>query len=307
MAASEDMGVDQGRSQPCFRGRASASLPARAGGRAAGDRVGGGRVAGERDLAEGTGLPLSVDEAGGIHFHGGLPSVTPQVRTIDDMRAVLYNQTATGPSPLYFMYRGLAWPEDASRLATYSLRFDLTVLVPGLVGGELVKTAGHYHPAPGPGTEGPSYPELYQVVAGRAHYLLQLPRGDRGSGVLADVVVIEAGPGDVVYVPPDYGHVTINAGEEPLVMVNAVDASFSSVYGPYRERHGAAYYEIEEGGKAYLVANDHYPELPQPRLCRPTDPATLGLEPGKPVYPQLAADPRSFSFLTEPRGGVLVP
>jgi len=262
---------------------------------------------GTKDLGELSGLPLRVDSEGRVVFAEGLPQVTPQVRTLDEMRAVLYNQTATGPRELYYMYRNIGWPEDIAVYSRRSLRFDLTVLRPGLVGGEYVKTAGHYHPeVPGSGGarpgDGLTYPELYQVLLGRAHYLLQRPDPEGGPGALADVAVVEAGPGDCLYVPPGYGHVTINPGPEPLVMVNVVDGSFSSVYGPYRERHGAVYYEIEEHGRSYFVENDHYPEPPEPRLGRTTALEDLGLRSGEPLYRQLASAPGAFAFLSSPPG-----
>lgn len=254
-----------------------------------------------RDLTDLTGLPLRLTPLGWLDFGGTLPPVAPQPRTLADLRPMLYNQTAAGPAELYLMYRGVGWPEDVARYSEQALRFDVTVLVPGLVGAEYVKTAGHYHPG--------GYPELYQVVAGRAHYLLQKPAtGEQPDtlagappGAIADVIIVEAEPGDAVFVPPGYGHVTINPGPEPLAMVNVVDSTFTSVYGPYRERRGAAYYEIEERGQPYFVANDHYPDLPEPRLVRPTKLEDLGLQAGEPLYAQLAGDPRAFAFLSEPR------
>lgn len=291
-----------------------------------------------RDISGITGLPLRVDRTGRIEFLQGLPRVEPQPRALDEMRSVLYNQTATGPDPLYYMYREMGWPEDIDRFAKYGLRYDLTVLAAGLVGGEYVKTAGHYHPVvrgedrggngpdggggrpdgdggrpdgdggrTGDGRGARTYPELYQVISGRAHYLLQKPADNGKPGSIEDVVIVEAGPGDTLYVPPGYGHVTINPGPEPLVMVNVVSRAFSSAYGPYRERHGAVYYEIEEDGQGYFIPNDHYPEPPQPRLGRPTEPASLGLEAGRPLYAQLAANPRAFTFLSQPPPGGPVP
>ncbi|MEW6032383.1 MAG: glucose-6-phosphate isomerase family protein [Bacillota bacterium] len=322
------------------------------------------------DLARSSGLPLAVDRSGRVDFLEGLPRVEPQPRTLDQMRSVLYNQTATGPTVLYYMYRGLGWPEDRERISGYDLRYDLTVLVPGLVGGEYVKTAGHYHPpvgqsdagaarsgaerarsgaerarsgaerapsgaerAPSGAERAPSgaevsgsgagvtrcgdgdggaeglltYPELYQVLSGRAHYLLQKPAAGGPAGAIEDAVIVEAGPGDALYVPPGYGHVTINPGPDPLVMVNVVYAGFTSVYGPYRERHGAVYYEIEENGQGYFVPNDHYPDPPEPRLGRPTDLGVLGLRAGEPLYAQLVARPRAFAFLSRPPGDGPIP
>lgn len=245
------------------------------------------------DLAEASGLPLRLTSTGRLDFLGGLPVVRPRARTIDDMRAVLYNQTAADPEELYLMYRGLGWPEDIDRLSAYSLRFDLTILSCGLVGGEYVKTAGHYHPE--------RYAELYQVLVGRAHFLLQRPVKDDPSEAVEDVVVVEAGPGELLYVPPNYGHVTINPSREPLVTVNVVDATFDSMYDPYRARRGAAYYEIDDRGNSYWVANEHY-SGPPPRLGRVTQPADLGLAGDEPLYGQLVRGPRALAFLSQPPG-----
>jgi len=272
------------------------------------EREAGGRVV---SLEARAGLPLGVGEGGRLVFAGGLPEVTPQPRTLGEMRSVLYNQTAGGPAVFYLMYRGLGWPADAESLAQDHLRLDVTVLVPGLVGGEYVKTAGHYHPllphplVPHPlvphATAAPrTYPELYQVLSGRAHYLLQMPSPAGPPGAIADVVVVEAGPGDALYVPPGYGHVTINPGPEPLVMLNIAEATFASEYGPYLASHGAAYYEIEEQGRAYFVANGHYHDPPKPRLASPTTLSALGLRDGVALYTQLARKPRDFAFLAHP-------
>lgn len=260
-----------------------------------------------RDLQDAAGLPIRVAATGRLEFGDGLPVVSPQVRTLNDVRSVLYNQTATSPEELYYMYRGVGYPEDVVRFVSHSLRFDITVLVPGLVGGEYVKTAGHYHPPVDDGSGDLTYPEIYQVLYGQAHYLLQKPGPSGPRGALADVVVVEAGPGECLYVPPNYGHVTINVGPSPLVMVNVVDSGFTSLYGPYRERHGAAYYEIEGDERSYLVVNDHYPDPPEPRLAPPTRLEGLGLVPGEPVYRQLARDPLSFAFLSRPSSDGPVP
>ncbi|WP_301664617.1 glucose-6-phosphate isomerase family protein [Methanoculleus frigidifontis] len=108
--------------------------------------------------------------------------------------------TATSPSPRTVR----RW------LAEQNVRFDITVIPPGAVGGEYVKTKGHYHPLTPAGI---GYPELYQVLAGEAHYLLQRKN-------LRDVVVVTAKAGEFVLIPPGYGHVTVNPGKENLVMAN---------------------------------------------------------------------------------------
>jgi glucose-6-phosphate isomerase len=132
-------------------------------------------------------------------WDGPLPD--PAIRTIDEMRDVLADPVCTTGVPLYFMYRDCFRSGDREWLLDSDIRFDITLIPALTLCGEYVKTKGHYHPA---STGGTGYPEVYQVLSGEAHYLLQ-------HRSLSDIVVVPAQTGEVVCVPPDYGHVTINA------------------------------------------------------------------------------------------------
>jgi len=219
------------------------------------------------------------------YWDGPIPE--PQVRTIEDMRDVLADPGCTSDQPLYFMYRDLARSKsDWDWLRQHHLRYDITVIPARVLCGEYVKTKGHYHPR---NPAGEYYPEIYEVLKGRGHYLLQTNTAD-------DVVMIEAHAGEKVLIPPGYGHVTINPGDEDLVMANLVSSEFSSDYGPYVERHGAAYYEMEGGA---LVKNPHYPPVPPVRHCDPVEIQELGIERGVGLY-DLVGRSRSVAFLNRP-------
>ncbi|EJG06727.1 glucose-6-phosphate isomerase [Methanofollis liminatans DSM 4140] len=216
---------------------------------------------------------------------GPLPA--PAVRTADEMRCVLADPAAPCDGPLYFMYRDCALtPEDSAWLGGQGVRFDLTVIPPAVIGGEYVKTKGHYHPE---NPAGVGYPEVYQVLAGEAHYLLQ--RKD-----LSDVVAVTARSGEFVFIPPGYGHVTVNPGKEVLVMANLVSTRFSSEYGVYEERRGAAYYEMEGGA---WVRNARYGAVPEIREIRAQEVPEFGIRHGRGIY-DLVAGPADLSFLNEP-------
>jgi glucose-6-phosphate isomerase len=216
---------------------------------------------------------------------GPLPA--PAVRTVDDMRCVLADPAARCDGPLYFMYRDLALtPEDRTWLSEQDVRFDITVIPPATIGGEYVKTKGHYHPE---GPSGLGYPEVYQVLAGEAHYLLQ--RKD-----LSDVVAVTARAGEFVLIPPGYGHVTVNPGDEVLVMANLVSTRFSSEYGVYEEQRGGAYYEMEGGA---WVRNPLYPELPDVQVVRAEEMPKLGIRHGRGIY-EMVAGREDLLFLNEP-------
>ena len=173
-----------------------------------------------------------------ISFWDG-PLPKPAERTVVDMQCVLADAgDITADKTLYFMYRNLSKSEeDKVWLSENKLRYDITVIPPCTLGREYVKTKGHYHPdAPC----GHGYPELYQVLSGEAHFMLQ--KTD-----LSDICVLKAKEGDVVLIPPGYGHVTINPSDKTLVMANIVSDDFESEYEYYTKMNGAAYYEFSGG------------------------------------------------------------
>lgn len=243
------------------------------------------------DLEPASGLPLGLGADGRLVIGAALNSGC-SVRRLSDMKDVLADPAAAGPAELYFMYRSCGCETDAELLGRAGLRYDITVLIPGLIGSEFVKTAGHYHPEAGAGV---GYPEVYEVIFGTAHYLLQKPGPD---GELEDAVLIEARSGDRVLVPPGYGHVTVNPGPGPLVMCNLVAGCFDSVYEPYRCRRGAAYYETEDGGRPVFRPNPGYGVCPDLRLEAP------GLwiaQSGRPLYADALNNLGAFACLTRPQ------
>ena len=104
------------------------------------------------DLQVTSGLPLQADGDGRLIFGAGLTVVTPAVRTREEMREVLLDPEADAPAELYYMYRDVCRQQDRELLAQHGLRYDVTVIRPGLLGREYIKTAGHYHPLK-PGTK----------------------------------------------------------------------------------------------------------------------------------------------------------
>lgn len=185
-------------------------------------------------------------------WSGPLPE--PVIRQVGDMRQVLASPDCQETGPLYFMYRDLALTHsDRQWLRSYHLRYDITAIISRDICGERVKTKGHYHPA---SPSGWGFPEIYEVLTGHAHYLLQ----DRS---LSDVVLMDAHETDIVIIPPGYGHVSINAGDSDLIMANIVSTAFESEYDEYEKRRGAAYYELADGT---FIKNPAYSDVPDLRI-----------------------------------------
>lgn len=221
--------------------------------------------------------------------------VKPDIRRLYDMKDVIYDVKwlkSTEDRDLYYMYRDLSFSKsDYSLMQEYSLRYDITIIPPSNLGLEYIKTAGHYHPFI-EGT-GYTYPEVYEVLNGVAHYLLQKSENN----MVTDVIIIEANEGDKVVIPPNYGHVTINPSNKELKMANWVSREFSSIYGPYRDCKGAAYFELTDGS---LIQNVNYKNLPEIRYLKPSNHSEIGFYKNKEMY-GLIRDIEKLNYLNNPQ------
>jgi len=221
------------------------------------------------------------------------------VRKLHDMEDVLFDKewfekTEEINKDIYYMFRGLTENDnDFEVIKSHHLRYDITVIPPGMLGLEYTKTVGHYHPKV-PGTD-ISYPAIYQVLEGYATYLLQKVEHENEDAFL-DVVVITAEKGDLVLVPPEYGHVTINASENTLKMANWVCSDFFSIYEPIKRLSGASYFLLKDG----FAKNSLYRNILPIRYLKPLDCNCFGLIFGENIY-TLVHKIKKLEFLTSPQ------
>ena len=172
-----------------------------------------------------------------------------------------------------------------------NIRYDITIIPPSNLGIEYIKTAGHYHPIIDKTNY--TYPEVYEVLSGTAHYLLQKLENSS----ITDVILVEAREGDKVIVPPNYGHVTVNPSNKELKMANWVSNQFESIYDPYRDCEGAAYFEFNNGK---FMKNKNYKDLPELRRRKPTNCKELGYYKNKEMY-GLIREPEKLNYLNNPQ------
>ena len=170
-------------------------------------------------------------------------------RFLNDMKAVLADQAWAETAPnfeLYYMHRGVKKQDG--------LRYDVTVIPPRMLGREFVKTKGHEHAK--------KYGELYIVLKGEATYLMQRFEDNQ----IKDVYAVMAKKGDVVIIPPYYGHITINPSKkEELKEANWVDETCQNVYDLFIKKQGACYYYTNRG----WIKNKNYSRVPKLRFQRP--------------------------------------
>lgn len=185
-------------------------------------------------------------------------AIKPDIRFLNDMKEVLYDQKWGKHAPnfeLYYMYRGIK--------KKAGLRYDKTVIPPLMLGQEFVKTKGHQHVG--------AYGEIYIVLAGQALYLMQKYIGNK----IEDVYAVQAKKGEVLIIPPHYGHITINPlKKETLKEANWVSANCQNIYDSFIEKQGACYYFTSRG----WIKNKKYGRIPKLRFERPLKALPKNLE-----------------------------
>ncbi|MEW6721991.1 MAG: glucose-6-phosphate isomerase family protein [Candidatus Micrarchaeota archaeon] len=226
--------------------------------------------------------PMRVELVGTILFVQG-SQTKKTTRTLSQMQKTLMSPPTGIPEvDMYYMYRNVYKADD--------IRFDVTVIPSTSIKGECAKTHGHYHPG---SEEGPAYPEVYQVLRGQASFVLQ--KKNRNGSV--DVMVVNAGEGDAVLLPPGWGHVSVNRGDDVLVLSNLVYDRFESLYSEYEDNQGAAYYIMKDGE---LVHNTNYIVHEMERLSAKELASRHGFSCGD-LLQEFHADPRKFGFLKSPK------
>ena len=203
---------------------------------------------------------------------------------------------ADAKTDLKTLYYGVRYMEDSKDKQVFQgndFMADLTIIEPGKVGDEFVKTVGHYHQYV-PGTN-IAYPEAYEAVFGKFEYLLQSEQDGDGR---VDVIWVVTEPGDKVVMPPNYGHVSMNVGKELAIEVDIQkrDNPNGSDYSMFKERAGGALYRTEKG----LEENPKY-KIKSVRIVKPLERPDWGLTRNKPLYTSMIEAPEKFGWLTKPQ------
>lgn len=178
-----------------------------------------------------------------------LQNLTPDIRHLNDMKEVCYDQEwlkSVENLDLYYMYRRI---EEEN-----GIRYDITIIPAKMLGKESIKTKGHYHIG--------QYQEVYTVLEGQAIYLLQKGDGNK----IEDVYAVRAQKGDVIVIPSNYGHITINPSiTEKLKMANWISKDCKSDYSLFEKLHGACYYYAKDS----WIKNENYKSVPKLRFEEP--------------------------------------
>src|SRR4030042_4360623 len=244
----------------------------------------------------------------------------PDIRFLHDMKDFVYDEKWFASAPnleVYYMYRGLAKDEnDKKIMAENNLRYDITVIPPQMLGLEFTKTIGHEHAlVPNANL---THTEIYEVLEGESYYLLQ----KHENGKITDIYAVHTKIGEKCIVPPNYGHVAINASDKELIMANWSESNFKSDYSLLQKNRGAGYYALSPAVIASQVKlgetilpnintqninwekNNNYSNVPKLKICDAKDFNYLleqfGIDPNTPMY-DLVNSIDKLDFLKNPQ------
>jgi len=144
------------------------------------------------------------------------------VRRISDMRghyrdAAAFDSMVADGDPVHYEVYEHPVPHEYGHLM-----YCISDLRPGSVGEECFMTKGHYHTRVNTG-------EIYLALRGRGFMMMKTTDGR--------CRYEEFAPGRMVYVPPYWGHRSINTGDEPLISFCVYPGDAGHNYGDI-EREG---------------------------------------------------------------------
>ncbi len=239
-----------------------------------------------------SGIDFELGKSKLIYDKNGFPRAEDWIKTFEAGKYA-YANSATGPDVLYGGTRYMEAAADEPTLKDYDYMCDVTFLNAGFVGDEYIKTVGHYHGDVTGRTV--AYPEIYEPLSDGIEYLLQSEPDEDG---YIDTIWVLSEPGDKVFMLPNFGHVSINVSDKPVVEVD-VQKRYNpdnSIYCMYKEKIGGAIYRTKDG----LAKNPHY-NIKSLRIMRPKEKPELGLTRGTPLYTSLVKNPEKFRFIDRPQ------
>lgn len=219
---------------------------------------------------------------------------SPEERRLDDIRASLQDPQCQGPDVVYSIAMDVGKKKDKELLERLHLLFGAVTFSSGRLGQEPIRSQGHVH-AVSP-VSGTSTPELYEIWSGRAIIYAQEYDQDIPGWCFA----VEAGPGEVVLVPPGWAHCTISVdSSQPLAFGAWCVREYGFVYNGVRAHSGLAFFPVWEGENLVFKKNPRYGDCTLIRKS-PENYSQFKINNRLPIYTQFEEDPWQFKWIVHP-------
>lgn len=248
------------------------------------------------------GLSVQMEEqTGELHFGGGVLCSEAKKKYFSEIKHLAYDETeAADDEHCYTFYQDIWREEDAPLFTQRRMTNGITVLMPGLMGYECRKNSGHYHGVQ-PGCTG-TLPEIYEVLGGRAAFLMQQSHDfleENGPLKVERLRVFFLNPGEKLVIPPFTAHCVANVGEGPMAFGNLA-APCPLHYEPIARMHGFGMYLLKINGQLTIVQNPRYRDLPRLEIGRAQECGELSIRFDTPLYQAFVSAPEKFDYLMNP-------
>lgn len=232
----------------------------------------------------------------GFRFGPGVFGPPCEFRSLGAIRPSLRDPKCSGPDPVYAIAMDVGTHDRRDDLLARNLLFGVVTYAAGRLGGEPVRSQGHIHAVSK--SCGRSTAELYEIWSGRAVILMQETAEDDPGRCFA----VEAGPGEVVVVPPDWAHATISADpDQPLTFGAWCVRDFGFDYRGVRAHAGLAWFPNLDGNSLTWDRNPQYP-IPRDLVSKtPGSYSQLGLQAGTSIWQQYLNNPESVMWIPQPQ------
>ncbi len=238
---------------------------------------------------------IPTTEPLGFRYGPGCFGPDVELRSLASIRKSLRNPDCDGPDPVYAIAMDVGEENDRAEFVKRNLLIGVVTYAAGRLGEEPVRSQGHVH-APSP-RNGWSTPEVYEIWSGRAVILMQEHDDDDPGRCYA----VEAGPGEIVIVPPKWAHATISADpSHPLTFGALCDRDYGFIYGGVRAHGGLAWFPLvgRDGGLDWRP-NPAYRHRAL-EVKRPDNYRSLHIRKDAPLYRQFMANPDDYLYVSEP-------
>lgn len=214
-------------------------------------------------------------------------------RYLKDIRASLLDREAKGPDILYSIAMDVGKKDHFEDLRKCNLLYGIVAYNAGLIGNELVRSQGHIHAVSASCQSSTS--EVYEIWQGEAYIYMQ----EFVEDLPGRCVAILAKAGEIVIVPPNWAHYTVNASQNKKMLFGAwCVRDYAFEYKEIRKRQGLAYYPIVEKGVVKWLNNSHYVyEGLEIKQAREYPEFSLSK---KNLYTQYEEKMSRFEFVTDP-------
>ena len=243
----------------------------------------------KKSLKKLSGLPATLVK-NKVEF--GPNSCRPQfeIKKYSDHRQFFQNNNLDKNQDLYYIYRTSCLKKDGPLFSKRGLRYDITAITPGLIGNEPHHTIGHIHKKLSKGA--PS--EIYQVVYGRAIFLIQNNKTKKFYAIYRNA-------GQKIIIPPDCGHITVNASiKNPLVVANIfINKTNASDYSFFRKNQGPAWYPVWKNNKIDFEKNKSQKNQFSFKKISTYKKIPFRMSKSTPLYRDFLNGPDKFYFLTD--------